>query len=74
MAAAMELEKEGISCEVIDPRTLVPLDIQTIVQSVKKTGRLITVEEPVYTSGWGLKWPRRSVLTRSGRLKHQLSA
>jgi pyruvate dehydrogenase E1 component beta subunit len=53
MAAAAELEKENISCEVIDPRTLVPLDIETIVQSVKKTGRLITVEEAVHASGWG---------------------
>ncbi len=45
MEAAEKLEKEGISVEVIDPRTLVPLDIDTIVESVKKTGRLITVHE-----------------------------
>ena len=37
LAVAAELEKEGISCEVIDPRTLVPLDEETILESVKKT-------------------------------------
>ncbi|MCE5198567.1 MAG: dehydrogenase E1 component subunit alpha/beta [Armatimonadota bacterium] len=45
MDAALELEKEGISVEVIDPRTLAPLDVETIAQSVKKTGRLISVSE-----------------------------
>ncbi len=53
MKAAQELEQEGISCEVIDPRTLVPLDLETIINSVKKTGRLITVEEAVHAGGWG---------------------
>ncbi|MBU4482722.1 MAG: alpha-ketoacid dehydrogenase subunit beta [Actinobacteria bacterium] len=43
--AAEELEREGISCEVIDPRTLVPLDIDEVINSVKKTGRLIIVSE-----------------------------
>ena len=47
LAAAAELQKEGISVEVVDPRTLVPLDKQTILDSVKKTGRLVTIcEEP----------------------------
>ena len=45
MAAAEELAKEGINVEVIDPRTLNPLDIDTIAKSVRKTGRLITVSE-----------------------------
>ena len=45
LEAAVELEKDGISCEVVDPRTLVPLDIDTIVESVKKTGRLVVVTE-----------------------------
>ena len=53
MKAAQELEREGISCEIIDPRTLVPLDIATIIESVKKTGRLVTVEEAVHAGGWG---------------------
>ena len=45
--AAAELEKEGIDAEIIDLRSLRPLDTQTIVDSVKKTGRCITIEE-----GW----------------------
>jgi pyruvate dehydrogenase E1 component beta subunit len=45
LEAAEELEKDRISCEIIDPRTLVPLDIDTAVNSVKKTGRLIIVSE-----------------------------
>jgi acetoin:2,6-dichlorophenolindophenol oxidoreductase subunit beta len=53
LKAADELANEGISCEVIDPRTLVPLDLETIVNSVKKTGRLVTVEEAVHAGGWG---------------------
>ena len=53
LKAAEELGKQGISCEVIDPRTLVPLDLDTILSSVKKTGRLVTVEEAVHAGGWG---------------------
>ena len=45
LEAAEELEREGISCEVVDPRTLVPLDIDEVINSVKKTGRLIIVSE-----------------------------
>jgi len=43
--AALKLEADGIDVEVIDPRTLNPLDIETIAKSVRKTGRLITVSE-----------------------------
>jgi pyruvate dehydrogenase E1 component beta subunit len=43
--AAEQLEKEGIHIEVIDPRTIVPLDKETILKSVKKTGRLVIVDE-----------------------------
>jgi pyruvate dehydrogenase E1 component beta subunit len=48
--AAMELEKEGISAEVIDLRSIRPLDAETIVNSVKKTNRLVVVDEawPMY--------------------------
>jgi pyruvate dehydrogenase E1 component beta subunit len=53
LSAAEELAKDGISCEVIDPRTLVPLDVETIVNSVRKTGRLVTVEEALHAGGWG---------------------
>ena len=45
LKAAEELEKEGISCEVIDPRTIRPLDIETIIKSVMKTNRVIVTEE-----------------------------
>ncbi len=45
LKAAQELEKEGISCEVIDPRTIRPLDIETIVASVRKTNRAVIAEE-----------------------------
>lgn len=45
LSAAERLAAEGISSEVIDPRTLAPLDVQTIVNSVKKTGRLVLVDQ-----------------------------
>ena len=52
LGAAVELEKEGISAEVIDLRTIRPLDWETIVESVKKTNRLVIVEE---------QWPVASI-------------
>ena len=52
-AAAILQEKHGLSCEVIDLRTLVPLDTQAIFKSVIKTGRLVTVEENPRLCGWG---------------------
>src|SRR3569833_288057 len=45
LSAATFLEKDGIDVEVIDPRTLNPLDIRTIAESVRKTGRLVMVQE-----------------------------
>jgi len=45
LAAAAQLEEEGIDAEVIDPRTLAPLDVNTIVESVKKTGRVVLVDQ-----------------------------
>lgn len=53
LEAAEELASSGISVEVIDPRTLSPLDVETIVNSVKKTSRLIIVHEAVELSGIG---------------------
>lgn len=54
LEAAEKLSKEaGIDCEVIDVRSLVPLDMQTILTSVAKTGRLYTVEENPRLCGWG---------------------
>lgn len=52
LAAADELAKEGISVEVVDPRTLVPLDTQTIRGSVQKTGRLVIADEAGPTAGF----------------------
>ncbi len=49
--AAQILEKDGISVEVIDPRTLTPLDTKTIIKSVKKTGRIVVVSEDCKTAG-----------------------
>jgi len=51
--AAKILKNKGVSCEVIDPITLYPLDIKTISQSVMKTGRLVVVEEATLTLGMG---------------------
>lgn len=45
LKAAEALEKDGVSCEVIDPRTIRPLDIDTIIESVKKTNRIVIAEE-----------------------------
>ena len=52
LGAAAELEKEGISAEVIDMRTIRPLDWMTVLESVKKTNRLVIVEE---------QWPFASI-------------
>src|SRR5205809_1192020 len=53
LAAAADLEKEGVSVEAIDPRTLVPLDEATILASVAKTGRLVIAHEAVKGGGCG---------------------
>src|ERR1041385_5274498 len=54
VAAAAELEKEGISAEVVDLRTVRPIDYESVVESVKKTNRLVIVEEA---------WPLASIST-----------
>ncbi|MFY8022390.1 MAG: pyruvate dehydrogenase complex E1 component subunit beta [Bacteroidia bacterium] len=54
LQAAEELAKEGISCEVIDLRTVRPIDYQTVIDSVKKTNRLVIIEEA---------WPLASIST-----------
>ncbi|MFN7748873.1 MAG: pyruvate dehydrogenase complex E1 component subunit beta [Cyclobacteriaceae bacterium] len=54
LAAAAEMEKDGISCEVVDLRTVRPIDYATVVESVKKTNRLVIVEEA---------WPLSSIAT-----------
>ncbi len=49
---AERLAQDGIEVEVIDPRTLLPLDTETIINSVTKTGRLLVVHEACQTGGW----------------------
>jgi acetoin:2,6-dichlorophenolindophenol oxidoreductase subunit beta len=53
LAAAQQLAQEGISVEVVDPRTLVPLDRAAILRSVEKTGRAVVVTEEARTAGSG---------------------
>ena len=53
LAAAVQLEREGISVEVIDPRTLRPLDETTILNSVAKTHRLVIAHEACKRGGFG---------------------
>ena len=53
LAAAMKLEEQGITADVIDPRTIQPLDLATILESVKKTGRLIIASDDVKCGGIG---------------------
>ncbi|MGB9976701.1 alpha-ketoacid dehydrogenase subunit beta [Thermovenabulum sp.] len=53
LEAAKELEKEGIDVEIIDPVTIKPLDMETIIKSVKKTGRVLIVEDDPKSFGWG---------------------
>jgi pyruvate dehydrogenase E1 component beta subunit len=53
VAAAERLASEGVEAEVIDPRTLVPLDLETIVRSVEKTNRLVIAHEAVEHGGFG---------------------
>ena len=52
LAAAEDLARTGIECEVIDLRTLRPFDIPLVVESVERTGRLLVVEEAPRTGGW----------------------
>ena len=52
LTIADKLSAEGIEVEVVDPRTLRPLDVETIVKSVRKTGRLLVIHEACKTGGW----------------------
>jgi pyruvate/2-oxoglutarate/acetoin dehydrogenase E1 component len=53
LAAAERLAEDGVEAEVIDPRTLVPLDLDSIAESVKRTGRLVVAHEAVAHGGFG---------------------
>jgi pyruvate dehydrogenase E1 component beta subunit len=57
--AAERLASEGVEAEVIDPRTLVPLDIDTIAASVRRTGRAVVAHEAVTTGGFGAELTAR---------------
>jgi pyruvate dehydrogenase E1 component beta subunit len=61
LSAAERLAEEGIEVEVLDPRSLVPLDEQAIVESVKKTGRLVVSHEAYTRSGYGAEIVSRVV-------------
>lgn len=52
LGAAAKLQESGLSCEVIDPRTLWPLDKETLIRSVRKTGRCLVVTEAPAEGGW----------------------
>ena len=61
LAAAGQLAADdGIECEVIDPLTLLPLDAETILDSVRRTGRLVIVHEDSLTGGWGAEVAARA--------------
>ena len=62
-AAARDLEKEGISVEIVDPRTLLPLDAKGIAASVKKTGRLVVAHE-----AYGKYGPGAEIITEVTKL------
>ena len=53
LEAAERLSEEGIEAEVVDLRALNPLDMVTLLESVRRTRRVVTVEEPWLTGGWG---------------------
>src|SRR4029453_18265669 len=53
LSAADELAAEGIEVEVVDPRTLVPLDLETIIESLSRTHRLVIAHEAVAHGGFG---------------------
>lgn len=53
MAATMAKQQEGVSCEIIDLRTILPWDEQTVIDSVKKTGRCLVTHEAPVTCGFG---------------------
>jgi transketolase len=69
LLAAEELEKEGISCEVINIHTIKPLDEEIILKSVEKTGKIVTAEEHNYL---GLGESVAGMLSRKDQLHKNL--
>lgn len=77
LAAARTLESEGIGVELIDPRTLYPLDLETIVRSAARTRRLVTIEEAPVHHGFGAELVARVVEVlgpRTLRAVHRIGA
>ena len=68
LEAAAELAKDGIDVEVIDPRTVAPLDTETILTSVAKTRRLVTLEESPVRGGFGAEVVARVATAAHGLL------
>lgn len=60
LEAAERLQAEGVSCEVIDPRWIVPFDAETVMRSLDRTGRLVIVHEAVKTCGFGAEIAARA--------------
>ena len=74
LKAAEDLAKEGIEAEVIDLRTIRPMDTETVIEIVKKTEPLVTVEEGWPQSGVGAEiatrvWSRRSIISMRRRVR-----
>jgi pyruvate/2-oxoglutarate/acetoin dehydrogenase E1 component len=69
LAAAEELRGDGIDAEVIDLRTLLPMDVETLIQSVRKTGRLVIAHEAVTFGGMGAEVVSQIVEHAWGELK-----
>jgi len=69
LAAIPELEKQGISVELIDPRTIKPFDKETVCKSVKKTGRCVIVHECCLTGGYGAEFAAQIQDVCLGELK-----
>ena len=70
LAAAERLAAEhGIECEVIDPLTLLPLDTDTLWESLGRTGRMIVVHEDTLTGGWGAEIAARAAEECLGDLR-----
>ncbi len=61
LAAADELAAEGIECQVVDPRTLVPFDDATVIGAIEKTGRLVVCHEACMSAGFGAEIVARAV-------------
>lgn len=65
LEAADALSDDGIEAEVVDLRSLAPMDHETVLRSVEKTGKLVVVEEDVKTAGWGAELVSRVVESES---------